>query len=239
MKYYWLAGEFNLTCPPVEAGRIYLIVDGEQKKDVFINNVRVATSKPCIVWDRENRSFDLTANLKQGKNIVVFRSPTSSYLSKEVIGEFSSAINPRDVEPLVIQGRFGVFKKQGVIRIIKLRPEIRPGSWTSQGYPNFSGTGIYKQDFSFAPAKGRRYWLDLGNVRDTVEIILNSKKVSTLAWHPFRTEITGFLKAGRNRIELRVSNNFGNLLKKFYGRVLDDKPIPAGLLAAPVIYVTN
>ena len=59
---------------------------------------------------------------------------------------------------------------------------------------------------------GRHMVLDLGNVRDLAQVEINGRAVS-ISWHaPYRVDVTGFLKAGSNRIVVRVANLWVNRL---------------------------
>ena len=231
LEYYWLRGEFNLGFNP---GKIFVVVDGEEKKDLFVNGKRVKKFNRCIVWDRENVRFNITEYLKQGRNVIVFRSRTSPYLSNTVRGG-GRRLDPADVEPMVIQGRFYVDKSAG---LKEEKGIIKSGSWTCQGYSNFFGTGIYSQKINIQIEKNCRYWLELGSVRDTAEVRINNKYVETLVWKPFRVEITDFLINGSNKFEIKVSNNLANLLKRYYRGVFT-KSVPAGLLDMPCIFITS
>ena len=59
-------------------------------------------------------------------------------------------------------------------------------------------------------ARGRRLFLDLGKVKEVAEVSVNGHPVG-LAWRPsFRVEVTGALKPGVNRLEVRITNLWAN-----------------------------
>ncbi|MQP66398.1 glycoside hydrolase [Niveispirillum sp. SYP-B3756] len=91
-------------------------------------------------------------------------------------------------------------------------------SWTAMPEPGiryFAGTARYHREFDLPAtmtAHKQPIWLDLGDVREMAEIMINGQAAGLL-WHPpYRTEITSLLKPGRNRIEVRVTNLWGNRL---------------------------
>jgi hypothetical protein len=77
----------------------------------------------------------------------------------------------------------------------------------------FSGTAVYETRFSWtAPAAGTRVWLDLGDVRNIAAVALNGRDVGVLWCKPFRADLTDALRAGENRLDVRVANDWLNRL---------------------------
>jgi len=77
----------------------------------------------------------------------------------------------------------------------------------------FSGTATYAKDVQAPPAwfrPGAKLFLDLGKVKEIAEVSVNGQPVG-LAWRPpFRVDVTGALKPGANRIEIRITNLWAN-----------------------------
>lgn len=97
------------------------------------------------------------------------------------------------------------------------------GSWTELD-KTWSGQGTYETTFTVPAdmlAAGRRLTLDLGQVREVAEVTINGQKAGTLLWRPYRLDATKLLKAGENRLAVRVTNTGGNS---------HGKPQPSGLL---------
>lgn len=91
-------------------------------------------------------------------------------------------------------------------------------SWTSSSIDevrHFSGTATYRKTFSI-PSKliGKDYSLelDLGSVRVIAEVIVNGKNLGILWKTPFRVNLDGVAKAGKNEIEVRITNLWANRL---------------------------
>ena len=91
-------------------------------------------------------------------------------------------------------------------------------SWTGNadaGIRYFSGAGTYSHTLDVSKAQlggGRRVLLDLGDVRDLAEVRVNGTLVGTL-WHPpYRIDVTDAVKAGPNRLEVKVVNPWANRL---------------------------
>jgi hypothetical protein len=86
--------------------------------------------------------------------------------------------------------------------------------WTKHpdgGVKYFSGTATYLQEFSLpASVVGHPIFLDLGTVREMAEVRLNGKDLGVLWKPPFRVEITDAVKAGKNTLEIKVTNLWPN-----------------------------
>jgi hypothetical protein len=83
-----------------------------------------------------------------------------------------------------------------------------------QGIRYYSGKAIYSNTFNLEPVRGKRYWLQLNDVKDVgiAAVTLNSKDVGITWTKPFRVEITDVLTANRNGLELTVVNSWQNRL---------------------------
>ncbi|WIX75500.1 glycosyl hydrolase [Amycolatopsis carbonis] len=105
-------------------------------------------------------------------------------------------------------------------------------SFTQESDPGiryFSGTATYSTTFD-APAEwaklGGRVILDLGEVHDIAQVTINGADAG-IAWRaPYRLDITGALRGGRNTLQVKVTNSWFNRL------VGDQQPG-----ATPIAYV--
>jgi hypothetical protein len=91
-------------------------------------------------------------------------------------------------------------------------------SWTASSDPGvkyFSGTATYTTTFTGNNrwvGKGARVQLNLGDVKDIAEVTLNGRQLGVLWKHPFVVDVTGALHAGRNQLEVKVTNVWPNRL---------------------------
>jgi hypothetical protein len=76
----------------------------------------------------------------------------------------------------------------------------------------FSGTMLYKTEFDASEGTS----LSLGEVREIARVKLNGRDLGTVWTKPFRVDVTGVLKSGKNSLEVRVVNSW-------YNRVLGDQ----------------
>jgi hypothetical protein len=88
------------------------------------------------------------------------------------------------------------------------------GDWKDSADPRiayFSGTAVYEASFCWAkPRANARVWLDLGDVRNIAAVALNGRDLGVLWKKPFRADLTEALRAGENRLEIRVANDWFN-----------------------------
>ena len=83
------------------------------------------------------------------------------------------------------------------------------------GIKYFSGTATYAKTVTAEKnwfANNVALWLDLSDVKDLAEVIVNGKSLGIVWKQPFLVDVTGALKAGENKIEIKVTNLWVNRL---------------------------
>jgi hypothetical protein len=90
-------------------------------------------------------------------------------------------------------------------------------SWTAfadSGIKYYSGTAVYKQSFSVNAdqLKGTKSILDLGNVLEMAAITINGHKMPVRWCAPYRFNISQYIRAGNNQLEVEVVNMWPNRL---------------------------
>ncbi|WP_309722315.1 glycosyl hydrolase [Armatimonas sp.] len=93
-------------------------------------------------------------------------------------------------------------------------PTLQPWSeLADQATRAFSGSATYTTEVNLdVSAASARLMLDLGRVAVIAEVTVNGKAVATLWAAPFRVEITGLVRPGRNSISVTVTNTWHNRL---------------------------
>jgi hypothetical protein len=86
---------------------------------------------------------------------------------------------------------------------------------------HYSGKAVYRMAFE-SPIANRQslIFLDLGNVHDLATVRLNGQTLRTLWLAPWRVDITGAIKPGRNELEIEIVNAWNN-------RLVGDRALPA------------
>jgi len=113
-------------------------------------------------------------------------------------------------------------KGKAQIRLQKLK------SWRQiSEIRNYSGTGSYRIAFDVSSEMLRDdllVELDIGKVYEVAEVWLNGKRVGVSWYPPYRVDITGHLKRGRNELRVDVANILKNYLSS------QEYSHPSGLL---------
>jgi hypothetical protein len=93
--------------------------------------------------------------------------------------------------------------------------------WESLGLRALGGTVRYRHDVEISDdPHGGTVILDLGDVRGSVDVAVNGDHAATLAWSPYRTDITRHLRPGTNQLDVLVRGTLAGYLD-------DASPTPA------------
>lgn len=86
-------------------------------------------------------------------------------------------------------------------------------SWTEiPGLLHFSGTASYSTEVNLDLGNRRRVVLDLGEVREIAEVAINGRPAGVAWKRPYRLDVTGLVRPGRNSIEIKVTNLWINAM---------------------------
>ncbi len=161
--------------------------------------------------------------------------------------------------PQEISGAWNVSfpPKWGAPEKITLDHLISLSDSTNAGVKYFSGTATYTKTFDWKPVRKIRNqktesWLDLGDVQVMARVKLNGHDLGVLWKQPFRVNVTGALKPGRNTLEIRVADLWPNRMigdaalpeaERFtwssYEPFTKDSPLPKSGLLGPVTLQTT
>ncbi|MGB4727210.1 MAG: glycosylhydrolase-like jelly roll fold domain-containing protein, partial [Thermogutta sp.] len=91
------------------------------------------------------------------------------------------------------------------------------------GIRYYSGTAIYETEFTCTDqdlsAHGTHLWLDLGLVRELAEVFVNGRSCGVVWAPPFRVDLAGAVRAGKNELRIEVVNFWPN-------RIIGDASLP-------------
>jgi hypothetical protein len=106
-------------------------------------------------------------------------------------------------------------KDRGAPAAIKMNELTSFTENADAGVKYFSGTASYTKAIK-APAdwftKNAALWLNLGDVKNIAEVFVNGKSLGIVWKKPFRVNVTGALKPGDNKLEIKVTNLWVNRL---------------------------
>lgn len=195
--------------------KLNLIVDGFAGSEwsLYVNGKAVESTPVRSQIDGQMQAVDIASHLHTGENWIALRlvvtGPTDGLLDLlKLTGDFSLA---RQSSGYVIQAP---------------RQTLSAASWTSQGYPYFSGRAIYRKRFTLPETfAGQRVFVEPNMEDDVLEVLVNGKSAGVRLWQPYSVEVTDLLQPGENVLELRVANTLVNLLEAIER--------PSGLAGAP------
>jgi len=184
---------------------------------VSINGVKVELSKRSKFLDHDMFEVDIRDLVKIGKNYVEieFEDSMQAFEGKTGISPVSMVW-----DPVFIVGDFTLepsVEAENSYVIVKEKETIEAKSWAKQGYPYLSGAMEYSQEINVGKGfiDGRKVFLDAGlNIREYMEVYVNGKLEGTRVWLPYKIDITGIMKPGKNEIKIIVRNTPKNILEK-------------------------
>ena len=86
------------------------------------------------------------------------------------------------------------------------------GLWDDPQVKYFSGTAIFARVVNIDAFTRKRVLLKLGELHDIARLRVNGKEAGTLWYPPYSADITDYVTAGENLIEVEVTNNWRNQL---------------------------
>jgi len=110
------------------------------------------------------------------------------------------------------RGKTGGAILRGPVTYLLGAGRLKLGDWTEQGLETYSGGVRYETTVTLAGKPDGKLLLDLGAVRGTAEVRINGKDAGVCIWSPYRLDVTPFVQAGNNRIEVSVFNTLAPYL---------------------------
>jgi len=179
----------------LERPKAFAVIEDVQKGKLFVNGTEVDTANPDWQWDRGFGKVEITSLVKKGENTLDFH----------VVYDFLT-----EVEAAYIVGDFGVSMADPFRGKIVQEPKtLKTGSWTTQGYPFYSGRIAYK--CQFAAPEGKNTLLRLVRPSGTLfRVRVNGEDAGRILWRPYEVDLTGHVKPGTNELEIEVVSSLQN-----------------------------
>jgi hypothetical protein len=202
VDFYWV----NNRNPRVEEVEASFRVEG-RAAELWHPETGKTEQASCTI---ENGVTKVPLHLESSDAVfVVFRNTTS---------EKSKVINPlKENQLAVVEGPWDISfldKKGGQSQATF----ASLSAWNENSDPAvkyFSGTGTYSKTIDAKAEwlkEGTQLCLDLGDVKNLAEVVLNGKSLGIIWKTPFRINITGALKQGENKLDIKVTNLWVNRL---------------------------
>ena len=85
------------------------------------------------------------------------------------------------------------------------------GDWSGLGLSTYSGAARYTKAVALPDTHiGKQVLLSLGDVAAAARVLVNGQEAGTCLGRPWQIDISGFVRAGRNRIEIVVANTLAS-----------------------------
>jgi hypothetical protein len=117
-----------------------------------------------------------------------------------------------EIEPVYLTGNFSVVTADKGWKITAPPDTYSTGSWSGQGMPFYSQGIAYSQTFNIEKPAAR-YEVGLGEWKGTVaEVSVNGTPAGTIAYPPYRLDVSGLMREGNNTVTVTVIGSLKNLL---------------------------
>jgi hypothetical protein len=174
------------------------VVERSDLWTVAINGTVVKPENGKWWLDRSFCVFNIGSLIKNGDNTITLKSSPMK-------------VNA-EVEPVYILGDFSV---KPVSKGWEIEPPVSvytTGSWKTQGLPFYSWGVTYSKEFNVQNSDGK-WEVSLGNWSGTMaEVSVNGQPGTIIAFPPYHSDITGLIKKGINKVDIKVIGSLKNLL---------------------------
>ncbi|MFD0717185.1 beta-galactosidase [Paenibacillus sp. GCM10027626] len=167
--------------------------------ELYLNGVRLDALQPSAWQDPFYRQVELKQALIPGENELELLT--------------FSLLEPMQGlhYPAYLTGNFGI---EG--QTIGAAPERGAADWAANGFPHYSGVGVYTTTVTLGPEKieGKKIVVRCSDIRESAVLYVNNVKAGTCLWPPYEWDCTGLLKSRSNDLKLCIANTLDNLYNK-------------------------
>ena len=200
----------------VEAECSFRVAQGSRP---YLWNAEDGSVTPCTVYRFENGAIHMPLKLEQISSVfVVFRTGEAADYEAALATDNSRSVTVEISDPqpdIALTGPWKLVFPAGrgapasiELEALKCWTKLEP-----RGARVFSGTARYITTIQVPDAyidTGHVLELDLGRVTEVAEVLVNGTQTGITWKPPYRVDVTGLLKAGTNRLEVKVTNVWHN-----------------------------
>ena len=174
------------------------VVERPELWSVSVNGTEIRHEEGKWWLDRAFGIFNIGSYVKNGENSISLKASPMK-------------VNA-EIEPVYITGDFSVISAAKGWTIEPPVKTLTTGSWKNQGMPFYSWEVTYSKEYQVEKPEGR-YQISLNDWKGTIaEVYVNGQKATVIAFPPYQSDVTDFLKSGNNKIEVKVIGSLKNLL---------------------------
>ncbi len=202
-------------------GDIYFVVNHNDRSETIDAGFRVVGRQPELWHADTGKSEAVSFTIANGRTtvplkldpwgsvFVVFSKPTSK--TQEIV----PAVTERTLSTITGAWKLNFEPNRGAPASITMETLTDWSRNADPGVRYFSGIGTYSRTLDVPPTWVRtsgHLWLDLGDVKNLAVVTINGKRQGEV-WHsPYRLDITGALRPGKNEVKIEVVNAWVNRL---------------------------
>ncbi len=180
----------------VDLSSLKAVVENPNLWQVQINGKTVKPIPGEWAIDETWGVFDISQHMQVGENeIAILMFPMSIYA---------------EIEPVYVIGNFDLESQEQGWKLVP-QTDLRLGSWKEQGLPFYAYDVEYSKTVS--GLNNQKIKVKLNDWHGTVASVhVNGKKAGIIGWPPYELDISEFVGSGENKINVRVTGSFKNLL---------------------------
>lgn len=210
----------------LENAEIYFVVNRNERQERARASFRVTGRQPEI-WQPVSGEIRTAEAFRQqdGRTIVPLKLPANGSMFvvfREKIdpdASGSAEYNFADYQPVKkIRGSWRVDfdpKLGGPSQTVEFDELIDWSNHSREAIRYYSGEAVYSKAVNIPESvisEDRNPALDLGEVKNLAEVTLNGENLGVVWTHPYRIDISGAAKSGKNNLEIKVVNLWPNRL---------------------------
>lgn len=212
---------------------LYLACETPEIFEITVNGKPVDRTDCGFFRDHSFRKLNISGMMTPGENIietrVLFRQSDEVYANIEKGKVFESEKNKltydMEIEAMYLVGNFGV-RGEGTFEDIPHkacffdgrfvleapRDQITLSHLERQGFLFFSGELTVRRELTLAEGDTARVLSFRKEGINAIRVKVNGEEITRILWAPFSVDLTPYLHAGVNTLELTLVNNLRNLL---------------------------
>lgn len=213
--------------------KLFLACETPEIFDITVNGKPVDRTDCGFFRDHSFRKLDISGLMKPGENViethVLFRQLDEVYENIEKSRIFESEKNKltydMEIEAMYLVGDFGIdgigsFEDiphdasffDGAFRLVAPHREITLEHIERQGYLFFAGELTVRRELTLKEGDTARRLVFRKQGINAIRVRVNGQEVTRVLWAPYEVDLTPYLHAGANTLELTLVNNLRNLL---------------------------
>ncbi len=200
--------------------RLSIVIERPELYTITCNGQKIDPRMHFVWLDNAFGQVYIVKAAKVGENTVTIKaSPFTIY---------------HELESAYVLGAFRLkATESGFVIVGESKQALDLGSWKNQGYPLYAAGVSYSRKFDISRLGGQ-YVVELGKWYGSVaEVIVNKKSAGHIAYQPWQCDVTEFIKAGTNTVEVRVIGTLKNTLGPHHSGTLRGSAWPAWFQKAP------